>query len=191
MKKFTLFSHTKPLTLLNLLPSTVVAIIAIIFNGYVDTFPHLYPLIITALGITLFLAIFIFRILLVSTEELRMIGPFSSRDKALIKKDTMIKITLKRKNLVRIELFGENEGEPIFDWMKADERGDKICILRESVVGGTKAATRLLKFFDVSAATAEKLLSEDCSEISVGTLLLSSEILNEERAVSIRFTEIL
>ena len=191
MKKFTLLSHTRLITLLNLLPSTAIAIIATIFNGSVTTFPHLYPLIITAWGITLFLAVFLFRVLYVSTEELRMIGPFSSRDKALIKKDSVIKIALKKKGIVRIELHGNDDGEPIFDWIKADERTDKVCLLRETVVGGTRVARRVLRFYGIPAQTIEKLLDEDCSDIAEDKLLLSSEIVNEERTVSINFTEIL
>ena len=191
MKKFTLLSHTRLLTLLNLLPSTAIAVIATIFNDSVSTFPRLYPLIITGFGITLFLALFLFRVLYITTEEIRMIGPFSSKDKALIKKDSVIRMTLKKKGIVRIELLGNDDGEPIFDWVKEEDRSEKICVLRETVVGGTRTARRVLKFFDIEAQTVEKLLSEDCADISVGKLILCSKVVNEERTISINFTDIL
>ena len=191
MKKFTLLSHTRLLTLLNLLPSTAIAVIATIFNDSVSTFPRLYPLIITGFGITLFLALFLFRVLYITTEEIRMIGPFSSKDKALIKKDSVIRMTLKKKGIVRIELLGNDDGEPIFDWVKEEDRSEKVCVLRETVVGGTRTVRRVLKFFDIEAQTVEKLLSEDCADISVGKLILCSEVVNEERTVSINFTDIL
>ena len=86
MKKFTLLSHTKARTYLNLLPSVAIMILAIIFNNKADGLLKLWPLIIFMGGITIFLGLFLLRILYISVEDIRMIGPFTSRDKSVIKK---------------------------------------------------------------------------------------------------------
>ncbi len=191
MKKFTLLTHTRAVLWLNLIPPAALTALAIIFNDSVETFPKLYPLIIVMAAITVFIAVFLLRVLYVSTEDVRMIGPFSSRDRALIKKNTEIRLTLQKKGRVKFEFLGEDKGAPVFDWMKTEGQTQGVCIMRETVYGGERAVRRALKIFGIANEAADNLLTKDGYSITVDGVDATSAHSEEERTVTLKITKIL
>ena len=192
MKKFTLLSRTRARALLNLLPSTALMTLSIIFNNKVDTLVKLYPLIIFMGGITVFIALFLFRVIYISNEEIRMLGPFTSRDRAIIKKDTSLVLTLTEKGRVKVELFGEDDGEPVFDWVKEDGRElSPLCLFREKVYGGIPAMRRVLRFLDIGKDDIDRLLTEVECRVSCEGFDVSAVRDETSRILTVRFFETL
>ena len=187
MKKFTLLSHTRARTFLNLLPSLAIMTLAIIFNRYADGPVKLWPLIIFMGGITVFLALFLLRVLYLSVEEMRMFGPFTSRDRAVIKKDTSIVMTVREDGKVKIELMDDKGGAPVFDWMKESATAD-VCLMRETVWGGIGAIERVLKFYGVENEEIERLISEKSYEKTLDSFIISCKRGEDTREVKISFT---
>ena len=187
MKKFTLLSHTKARTYLNLLPSVAIMILAIIFNNKADGLLKLWPLIIFMGGITVFLGLFLLRILYISVEDIRMIGPFTSRDKSVIKKGTTLVLTAREDGKVKVELMDDEGGSPVFDWMKESRQKD-VCLFRETVWGGIGAIEWVLKFFKVGDAQIEKLITEKSYSEALESFTVSCNRGENTREVKISFT---
>ena len=82
MKSVFLFS-TKLKVFLIEIPPTVLLVPAIIYNNNVKTLMKLYPLIIALLGIIIFSAVYFFRAVKITNEEIRCVGPFSTSSNSL------------------------------------------------------------------------------------------------------------
>ena len=85
---------TKLWIYLSELPLIILFMVAVRQNKNIDTPVRLYPLMIALVIGMVLIFLYYFRIVKINFEEIRMIGLFSGRDKALIKKDRTLTFTL-------------------------------------------------------------------------------------------------
>lgn len=148
MKSVILFG-TKPLMYLCEVPVLFLLGVSIYFNDKVDGAVGLYPLILACIAGAVFMFLFLFRGILISTEEVRSFGPYSSKDTAIINKDKLLVLTPRAKGKLRVELFGSND-VPVFDWIDKDDERREINLYRDTTVGGSNSVGRVLRFFGVT-----------------------------------------
>ena len=147
MKKLFYFS-TRPSTFLVEVPPALLLVPTIIYNSSVNTPMRLYPLIFALSALIIFFAIYFFRAVSISYEEIKCIGNFSSKEKAVIKEERALLITLLKRNRIRIELFGKNDdGDMTYAWLKNDTPAE-INLFRAKINGGMKRAGKILRYFD-------------------------------------------
>lgn len=134
--------------------------LSIIFNKYSDSLTKLYPLIIVLGGAIVFVAIYFFRMVRVSYDEIRYIGLFSSRDKAIINEGKTLKIRMLGNFRFSIILFG-HDGFADFDWLKKDgsEEPTDIALFRGRGFGGKRAVGRILRYYGVDDGSRDYFLS--------------------------------
>lgn len=186
MKKIFLFA-SNPWVYLIEIPPILLLILAIKFNSGVDTLMKLYPLIVLSSALIIFIAVYFFRGVVIGFDELKAIGPFSSRDKAIIAKDKSLVITILPKRRLRIELFGD--GSDLAEsckWLQNDTSSN-INLFRAKANGGKRCARRILKFFGVSQECFEKLIEKDGYTEDFGDITVSSDTQNEAKTVKIEF----
>lgn len=133
------------------IPLMIMLFIAIELNDESKDIFGYYPLIIFLSLAILFIAVYFFRVITVSTDEIKFHGLFSSRDREFIKKDRSLVISIKPHHTLRLELYGDAGEEPAFDWMRAEDVVHRdICLFRGNAVGGAKSALKILRYFGVS-----------------------------------------
>ena len=127
MKKKLFFPCTILRPFLVATPLVLVMAAAIRLNDAVDTLVKLYPLIIACGAGIIFTFIYFFRGITVSKDEVRYIGVFSSRDSAVINEGKTLILTLKAKNKVAIDLYGNNGVNAELDWLRGEAVRDKVA----------------------------------------------------------------
>ena len=80
MKKISLLSTALPMYLTEL-PVIYLLYVAIKYNKNVEGPFKLYPLILGLIGIAIFIFIYLFRVVVISYDTIKSIGPFSSKEK--------------------------------------------------------------------------------------------------------------
>lgn len=171
----------------------VVALLSIVikYNGSAEGFLKLYPLMIALIGAFVFIFIYLFRFITISNDMVKSVGPFSTRDRALITKDKTLVLTLRKRGKIRVELFGYDDA-PTFSWVKVTEFEKKrVNLYRDRAVGGKGAIKRVLRFFDIPEEDIAAALESESFSGKYENYELSAEIINEEKAVKITFLETL
>lgn len=169
-------------------PPVILLILAIKFNGKVDTLMKLYPLIITLSLLIVFIAVYFFKALVIKTDEVKVIGLFSGRDKAIINKGKTLAITLLKKGRLKIELFGNSENFETYAWLK-DESNTEINLFRARTNGGKCAVKRILRFFGAEHDEIQNLISEDGVKVENKDVVFLSQTDNESKSIKIYFKE--
>ena len=124
--------------------------IALSYNSNSDEIFKFYPLIIFLCLSIVFIMVYFFRVISISTDEIRFHGVFSSRDSAFIKEHETLTITYYGKKRLRFELYGDAGDEPAFDWMKAEDVIHRdICLFRGRAIGGKMGIVKVFEFFSV------------------------------------------
>lgn len=188
MKKKYLFC-TKVWFYLTEIPFIILLIISIINHKNVDTLVGLIPLIVLCSAGIVFTFLFFFRLVVISTEELRSRGLFSSRDSAVVNKDKTLILTMLRGSNLRVELYGNDGKPPILEGMK-DEPPMDIFLYRDKAIAGPRTVASILRYFGVpnddanEAANTEAAFSKEYDDIS-----LSSEKREDIREIRIKFKE--
>jgi len=167
MKNIVLFS-TRARMYLTEIPQIILLLIAVRFNDKVDSFLKLYPLIILMCGCIIFTAVYFYRAVTISFEEIRCVGIFSSHDKAIINKDKTLVITLLPKKKLKLELFGDGGDSPTFEWLRSDGP-TKINLFREKAYGTKKDVKKLLSYFEIEENDFDKILNGERPENSTLT----------------------
>ena len=186
MKKIFLFSSRLRVYLTEI-PPILLLIVAIKFNSEVDTLMKLYPLIVILSALIIFIAVYFFRAVVIGFDAVKCIGPFSSRDKAIIAKDKALVVTLLPKRRIRVELFGDGEDlAESCSWLK-DDTSSSINLFRAKANGTQRTARRILKLFDVPEDTFKALIENDGYREDFENLTVSSDTLNEAKAIKIEF----
>ena len=126
--------------------------------------------------------------IIISTEEIRTAGLFSSRDSAVIEKNTILKITLSKKRRINVELFGKRTA-PDFSWSKTDQTGEPIRIFHEKAIGDVRAIKRILRYFGISEDDTNAVLKKDNFYKEYNFFNLSLLCDGENRQIVIEFTE--
>lgn len=186
MKKIFLFSSRLRVYLTEI-PPVFLLILAIKFNSAVDTLMKLYPLIITLSALIVFIAVYFFRAVVIGVDEVKCIGPFSSKEKAIIAKEKSLVITILPKRRLRIELFGN--GDDLAEscaWLKNDT-SEHINLFRSKANGGVGTARRILRYFDVSDKALESLIEKDGYSEDFENVTVTSDTVNEAKAITVYF----
>ena len=188
MKSIFLFG-TKIRMYLCEIPVIFLLCVSIYFNDKVDGVVGLIPLILACVAIAVFMFIFLLRGISISKEEVRSVGPFSSKDSAVIKKDKVLVLTVKPRRKLRVELYGTDE-TPVFDWLSADEVSDgTINLYRDETVGDGRSVLRVLEYFGIPEERAREIIGcESCSE-EYDYFIVSKEVKDSLECYSLHFTE--
>ncbi len=190
MKKLYLFC-TSPVMFLTELPVIAILTLAIIFNNSADGLLKLYPLIITSIAVIIFIFVFFFRVILLSGEEIRMIGRFTSRESAVINKGKRLVLTLSKKNKLKIELFEDDGVLPELEFLKNDPtyKPASLNLFRERAIFGESAIYRVLSYFDVRDEDIDKIFSLATYECKTQATSITSELIDGSLCINIEFTE--
>ena len=173
------------------LPVLALFILAIIFNDSAAGFLKLYPLIITSAAIMIFIFVFFFRVIVLSAEEIGIIGRFTSRERAVINKGKRLDLTLDGKNRLKIELFEDDGVLPELDFLKNDPAYKPLGLnlFRERAVFGKNALLRVLRYFEIERDSIDRIFESDTYECTTPILNLKSKNDGAVLSVSIEFTE--
>ncbi len=180
---------TKLRMFLSEIPLAFLLSLCIIYNNEVGGLLKLWPLIIADSAFMIFIVLYFFRAISISTEEIRAIGLFSSKDCRTVEKDKTIVFTIRSRHRLRVELFGKDM-RPAFDWLKNENEEEvpkEVNLFSEKAVGGKASVTKMLKFFGTPEEDIERIFAEETFEKDYDTVRISSEIVNEEKKVKIRF----
>ena len=161
---------TKWYVFLTEIPLAALLALTIYYNKYADNLVKFYPLI--------------------SYDEIRYIGIFSSRDKAVINKDKTVIINFLSYGRIKVRLFGSDGKAPLLDWAQNDENYTPVDIFlfRGKGVGGQRAVRRILKYFEVPKDEQTRFINEDFSAEYMYSSI-SSSIVDDNREIRIRITE--
>ena len=131
-------------------------------NSEVDGLLGLYPLIIALSGGIVFMAVYLFRLVEISWEEIRDIGLFTRRDNGLVSKGRTLELRLKAHGVVGITLMGHDGEYAGYDWLKPEDGAPiDIALYRGNAYGGKSAIKKLLCYFGASVDEASALVEMD------------------------------
>ena len=146
------------------------------------------PMIIILALLIAFIAVYFFRYITVSYEEVRCHGLFSSRDSAVINKDKTLIIEMRHGANLRIYLWGNDGRPPLYKGLGGEESVD-IYLFRGRAIGGKGAVRRILTYFGLSSADVELLLCEERATLDYSAVCVSSEKKEDVRELRIKFKE--
>jgi len=190
MKSIYLFS-TKLKVYLIELPLIVLLILAIAYNDSSKGLLKLYPLQVALILGMIFIFIYFLQLVKISTDEVRCIGLFSSKDSAIIKKDKKLVITLIKRRRLLIELFGIGEA-PLLDWVNPEDYKDtEINLFKTKCVGAKRAAKKILKYFDIDKNDFDEILENESFKKEYEAITLETRISENGKEISLRFNETL
>lgn len=161
MKKLFLFS-TRLTYYWVLLPLVAIFVLCLAFNSHVEHYLKLYPLMAVSLcGIVLAL-VYYFRGVLISYEEIKAVGRFSSRDTVIINKGKTIILYREKHSRIRIILFGNDGIKPEFSWMNSTQDAPKdISLFRSHAYGGNRSIKRVMSYFGVPSEELDAYFEGD------------------------------
>jgi len=173
------------------IPLALLLAAAIALNNAVDTLLKLYPLIIFSILAIIFTFVYFFRVVSLSKEEIKIIGPFSSKDCSIINEGKTLIITRRRGNRISIDLFGNNGVNADLDWLKNEQTVRDIYLFKSKVVGGTSSIIRILRYLGIDETDAAEIAASDeySKEYADYTVSVSSP--EEMKEIRIKFTNTL
>ncbi len=187
MKKTYLFC-TKPHFFLCEIPPIILLIVSIFYNNYSEGLLKLFPLIIFSCAAIVFIFLYFFRMIIISFEEIKCIGAFSSKDNAIINKNKTLILTLHRRNKMTVRLFGSG-GTPGFDWAQGEDyQPINIDLFRERAIGNLSSVKRILSYFEIPLEDIRALEAANEYEKEYENFVLSKSTAEDEITVSISFT---
>ena len=161
MKKL-LISSTHPLMLLTTLPLCVLLALAIAFNGYSDSVVKLYPLIIVSASAIVFIFIYLLRVIVITTDEIKIVGLFSSKDRAIINKDKTLIISQRKSKRLKIILYGNDGRCPSLDWANKDDFTPvNINLFKEIGYGGNATIRRVFRYFEIDENIIDNIILKE------------------------------
>jgi hypothetical protein len=189
MKKTFLFCTKIRLYLIEL-PLIVLLAFAYHFNERSDALTKLYPLIIFIILVILFIFVYFFRGIMISTEEISDVGLFSGRDRAEITKDKTVIITMKSRARLSVELFGNDGTPPSLDWLKGEDYTPvDIYLFRGKAIGGKRAVKRVLSVFGVASSDLQSIFTLDSFSADYDIASVSVTKKEDIREIKIKITE--
>lgn len=187
MKKTYLFC-TKIWFYLCEIPPIVLLIISLLYNSDSTGLLKLFPLIIISSASIVFIFLYFFRMIIISFEEIKCIGAFSSKDSATINKEKSLIFTLSPGRKMIVRLYG-NSGAPGFDWAKnEDYEPTEIDLFREKAIGNMRSIERILSYFKVPDEDIKTLVRDDVYEKEYENFIVKKECVDNKTTVSIKFT---
>ena len=184
MKNIFLFC-TKPWIYLLELPPMIMLFIALALNDKSTDLLKYYPLISVLALFIIFFAVYFFRVISISFDEIRYHGLFSSKDQAFIKEKRTLVLSLYPRRTLRLELFGDAAEEPAFEWMSAEDvMHREVCLFRGRAIGSKASAKKIVEYFVADTADGclddGYLFEDDC-------ITVKTETKNEIKQIRIKF----
>lgn len=173
MKSLVLFCSKLHLFLTEI-PPLILFILAIKFNNKQEGALKLYPLIILMGLVMIFIAVYLFKIMVITNEEIKMLGLFSSREKVIIAKDKTVLLTLLKHGRIRVDVLELSSAPPVYAWLKS-EGPREIKLFSEKANGGLVMAKRIIKFFGIESEISELVIKNEeyCFEDDIFRLTAS------------------
>ena len=164
MKKLYLLC-TKPWIYLSEIPLVVLLVLAIIFNNTVDGVWKLYPLIITTIVGILFILVYFFKVIILTTDEVEVFSVFTERDSATLNQGKTLIIGRISSQRIKVCVFGNDGKPPEFDFIEegSDYTPIDIFLLRAKALGGVGTLVRIMGYFDIPTDEAKKLTNANGS----------------------------
>lgn len=188
MKKHLYFPRTVLRPILISIPPAIALIASIILNDLVKAPGGLYPLIVFSSLLILFTFVFFFRVVLLSKEEIKMIGPFSSKDSSVINEGKTLIITRRSAGRISLDLYGNNGVNADLDWLRDVHTIRDIYLFKSNVVGGAGAIKSILLFFGISKEDADSLVSAREAYKEYPDYTVSVSCPDEKQELRIKFT---
>lgn len=174
------------------IPVIIMLCLAIRFNSAVDNVLKLYPLIIVLSLFAVFILVFLFRMIIITEEEVKTIGLFTSRDSVILNEGKTLILTKKAHGKLGVAVFGNDGTPPALSWAQNDDYElPDIFLYRERAIGGNAAIKRVLTYFDVPEDEINALLTSDVYKREFEALLLTGEKREDIRELRIKFTKTL
>jgi hypothetical protein len=140
-------------------------------------------------ALIVFIPIYFFSGIIISNEEVKCIGAFSSKDNATVKKERTLVITVLKKRRLLVELYGKNDdGENAYPWLR-NEKSTEINLFRAKANGTSRTLCKILKYFGADVADIERLLTSDSFKADYNKITVISEISSGAKKVKIFFKE--
>ena len=169
------------------IPLAILLAFAIIYNSESKNLLKLYPLIVLCSGAIIFVLIYFFRMIELGWDEIRYLGLFSSRDRAIITEGKKLDLILLNGGAIKVTLFGNDGKSPSFDWVKESEPLRDICLFRGKMLGGKRTLRRILKFYGADEATIRCLFVDIGYEANLENVTVRSGEDDGLFLVSIKF----
>ncbi len=197
MKSIHLFA-TRLRTLWVFIPPILLLIPTIIYNDDADSRLFalmnsnlkLYPLMIVLILTIIFMAIYFFRMVTIRIEEIRMVGPFSSKERVTLKKDCSLILTPLKRGRLRIEVYGICADNETYAWLTEDDFTE-INLFRGVANGSERTVKRILSFFGVEHESIDKALTEVGVIADTKDFSLSVETFEDKKKIKLYFKETL
>ena len=191
MKKSLFLPSTLLRPFLVAMPQAALLAGAIIMNGTVDTLMQLYPLIIVCILGIIFTFVYFFKAIVITKDEIKYIGPFSSRDRAVINEGKTLIITVKPKGKLAIELFGNDGVNASLDWLKSETTVRDVYLFKGKAIGGAFTTKRILLFFGLSDSDATALLESENLTLDLDDYTVTAKTEEDCREIRIKFKKTL
>ena len=184
------------------LPIIAVLVLSIIYNNESAGILRLYPLIIVSILGIIFIFVFFARFVRLSFAEVKCVGPFSSKDKAIVKKDRRLILRMLPHGKIKIYLRGY-DGPCDFSWLKSEdepkqennspendelERCD-ICLFRGKAFGGKRTAKRILSYYGIDKSDFLDIFSTEGFRKKYEFVTLSTKTVDDSPELHLRFDE--
>ena len=171
------------------IPLAALLTLCIIFNGGSENLLKLYPLIILCSLAILFVFIFFFRMIELGFDEIRYVGLFSSRDRAIITEGKRLELMLVRGGKIKVTLVGNDGKAPAFDWVKDSEPLRDICLFRGNMLGGKRTLARILKFYGADETTVRCIFVDIGYEVDLEKVTVGSDMRDDNLLITVKFNE--
>ena len=200
MKQIYLFS-TRLRALWVQLPVIAVLVLSIIYNNETAGVLRLYPLIIASILGIIFIFIYFARFIRLSYSEIRCVGPFTSRDKAIIKKNRTLILRMLPFGKVKVYLRGY-DGPCDFSWLKEDDvpssgeeltyeqmQSKDICLFRARAFGGRRAAAKVLKYYGADINDIPNILKDEGLQLKYEFVTVRTVTVDDAHQIHITMDE--
>ena len=190
MKKTFLFCTKFSLYIIEL-PLVFLLTLSIIFHSHVESPLGLIPFIVALCAMIVFIFLYLFRLVIISQEEIRQIGVYSSKDRAIINKDKTIVLTLKKHGRILCELYGKDD-TPSLEWLSSEDfKDEEINLFRAKAVGTLSSIKRVMSYFEIPKEDIKQLLTFNNVEKEYDSISVICTVENEFKTVRIKFLKTL
>lgn len=117
-----------------------------------------------------------------------MIGPFSSKDSSVINEGKTLIITRRSSGRISLDLYGNNGVNADLDWLRDVRTVRDIYLFKSNVVGGVGTIKSILRFFGISEADADMLVSAEEAYREYPDYTVSVSCPNDAQEIRIKFT---
>ena len=170
------------------LPLALLLAVSVRMNPEVDTPGKLYPLIAFSILAIIFTFVYFFRVVTISKDEIKIIGPFSSKDSSLINEGKTLIITQRSLNRISVDLFGNNGVNADLDWLKNEEKVRDIYLFKSDIVGGKNTIAKILLYFDINRDDANLFISSNAAFKEYQDYTVSASQAEDAKEIRIKFT---